>query len=422
MPPEQFGFRKKRSTIDAFILLRDYVKECLNKPRNPVYAVFVDFSKAFDMVPRKKLIRKLSLLHNIRGKILRIVMTILEYNLIKVYDGTSYTDNIHQTRGVQQGDSLSPFLFSLFVADLPDTLKAAAEILQVVMFADDLVFYSVSKDEVQNSLNALSRYCLQNNLQVNLTKTKAMKFRKGGMILKTDDLYFNNKAVEYCDSYEYLGLTVQPQWKFTKHLKRKRAKASAASYSIKNLQKLSLPAAFKFFKIMIAPILTYGITAIWEDLQINHLEILDKSWCDFFKKVLGLPRCCRNRKVIVILNSPTLVESLVLSGRCPITEAYSNYINSLENKLVDIDDEFFKSPAVVQNNWRRSNYPKRHLVCRLSTHGFHHKYCFNAKCKERNNQCICKYCFCTAESLLHCLKCPVLSKLSFEEIDQIDRN
>ena len=260
LPDEQFGFRRGKSTTEAIKILRTYVKG--NLPRgHPVYALFVDFRKAFDLVPRQKLLFKLATIHNVRGKILKVLVSILAYSMIKVFDGLSYSEDILQVRGVQQGDSLSPLLFIMFIADLPALLKSAGRLIQILMFADDLVFYSTCKQEIQQALNLLSDYCRKNSLEVNLDKTKVLKFRRGGTV-KSDVFTYDGEIVEHCSSYEYLGITLQPQWCFTKHLKKKRMKACATTYCIKDLQKLSLPAAEKYFRIMIQPIITYGIECI----------------------------------------------------------------------------------------------------------------------------------------------------------------
>ena len=419
LPNEQYGFRKKRSTFDAIAHLRNYVLDNLQQPGRPVYAIFVDFKKAFDLISRKLLIRKLVLLHGLKGKILRVLISLLEYNLIQVCDGISVSDDIHQTRGVQQGDSLSPLLFMLFIADLPEALKSGCEILSVLMFADDLVFYSTNKFEVQNALNNLAWYCQSNLIEVNLNKTKVVKFRRTGT-KANENFVFNGNVVALSNSYEYLGMTLQCTWNFTKHLKLKRVKAFSRIHSIKNLSKLSLQGAANYFRVMIEPILTYGIHVIWQDLTSRQLEILDAAWCDFYKKVLGVPRSCRNRKIIAMVKSSTLVESLVSQNRLPQTPAYIEYIDKLQTKLSDIDFNFFNSPALTQTKWQDSNYEKRHLVCRLSCHGFHHKICLNKKCIDMCNDCICKFCMKAGATLLHALSCEILKDKGLGYLDTVN--
>ena len=92
--------------------------------------------------------------------------------------------------GVRQGESLSPFLFSMFLNDIEQTFKdKGLEGINVDMFkffmilyADDIAIFAQSSEELQNSLNVLHDYCQRWKLRVNVSKTKAMIFRKGGKL------------------------------------------------------------------------------------------------------------------------------------------------------------------------------------------------------------------------------------------------
>ena len=125
-----------------------------------------------------------------------------------------------------------------------------------------------------------------------------------------------------------------------------------------------------------------------------------------------------DRKVLLLIDLPLLTESLVMRGRVKLTEAYHRYINNVSNKLAEVDEDFFLSPAMNQSVWKDANYDKRHLVCRLSAHGFHHKVCF-LNCKEVSNACLCKFCFQQCHSLLHVLNCSYLKNKSLSFIDTL---
>ena len=327
LPDEQYGFRNGRSTADAIKTLRDHVVAALGCPRTPLYAVFVDFKKAFDYVPRHLLIRKLALYHNVRGRILRLLMSIYTVNYIQVFDGLLTSDPIEQTRGVLQGDSLSPLVFILFVADLPGLLRIANEGLLVLTYADDLVFYARSVQEIQRALHVLGKYCDENLLEVNVDKTKVIKFRRGGKICENDEVYYKGRTLEYCKEYEYLGVIVQPTWTFTRHFKKKKLKMITALNICKNLQELSLHGSVKYFNTMLKPIVVYAIESFWEDLEVSHFEMIDSCKWLFFKRVLGLHKFSRNRYVALLTGLPTLTEELVASGRCERTVAFNQYLD-----------------------------------------------------------------------------------------------
>lgn len=82
---------------------------------------------------------------------------------------------ITQNVGLLQGDSLSPTLFIMFISDIVTYLTSNTENLKVLLFADDLVFYSSSSIDIQIGLKNLGEYCSVNELEVNASKTKIMK-------------------------------------------------------------------------------------------------------------------------------------------------------------------------------------------------------------------------------------------------------
>ena len=63
MNAEQRGFKKMHGTVDSIFTLKTviekYVKSKQQKHRNLLFSCFVDFRKAFDCIPRQKLVDKL---------------------------------------------------------------------------------------------------------------------------------------------------------------------------------------------------------------------------------------------------------------------------------------------------------------------------------------------------------------------------
>ena len=54
----------------------------------------------------------------------------------------------------------------------------------MLLYADDIVLFGNSAEQLQDSLNLLSNYCKRWKLTVNINKTKVMVFRKGGALLE----------------------------------------------------------------------------------------------------------------------------------------------------------------------------------------------------------------------------------------------
>ena len=86
--------------------------------------------------------------------------------------------------GGRQGCPLSPILFNLYVNDLfkalngkndTDIFLKQGEPINALMYADDLILISESKEGLQKQINKLSEYCDKWKLEVNVKKSKIMR-------------------------------------------------------------------------------------------------------------------------------------------------------------------------------------------------------------------------------------------------------
>ena len=126
----QYGFCKGRSCITQLLsTIHDWF-QYLDRGI-PVDAIYLDFRKAFDTVPHKRLLSKLWG-YGVRGQVLKWVEDFLSdrYQYVSVNDKTS--QKIPVTSGVPQGSVLGPVLFIYFINDLPDVIQCVSRI-----FADD---------------------------------------------------------------------------------------------------------------------------------------------------------------------------------------------------------------------------------------------------------------------------------------------
>ena len=127
IPECQFGFRKGRNTIQAAKCLIDQIKDALNKPHGKYYAVFINYSKAFDLIDRKNLMQKIEAAIGENQPLYPILKDILSCNYIQIDDGVTTSNIIRQTNGVLQGDPISPLLFNIATADITQITENASE-------------------------------------------------------------------------------------------------------------------------------------------------------------------------------------------------------------------------------------------------------------------------------------------------------
>ena len=136
---------------------------------NSVHRAVLDFSKAFDKVPHKRLIYKLNY-YGIRGPLSSWIESCLTNRSQSVVCEGKRSNRAQVTSGVPQGTVLGPLLFLLHVNDLPNNLKSS-----IRLFADDALLYGivssdVDGDQLQEDLKKLEVW--QNKWQMSFNPAK----------------------------------------------------------------------------------------------------------------------------------------------------------------------------------------------------------------------------------------------------------
>jgi hypothetical protein len=221
-----------------------------------------------------------------------LLAAILQENKVTIEDGVTELPPFAQTTGLAQGDNLSPLLFSVLLKDLPGLIRGPRELVKVLMYADDLVVYGESRFQVQQAIARLNSAIPSLGLTINEAKTEAIKFRRGGRLAARDTLFLAGEPVRYVEHFQYLGIIVTPSARsFTAHVNEKCRKAVSSFSAIHKPHLLSLKAALRLFDMKIAPIASYGIELIWEDLTVGNLESYNRLKASFLKRALVLHRC-----------------------------------------------------------------------------------------------------------------------------------
>ena len=149
--PFQYGFVSGKSCVTQLLEFLDDITESLDQGGD-IDIIYLDFSKAFDKIPHKKLMKK-TIGYGIRGKIYKWVKEFLTNRSQKVVVDGQSSSTKPVTSDVPQGSVLGPILFVIYINDLPEVIQCF-----IKLFADDSKLYRrVSKMEhveiLQSCLN-----------------------------------------------------------------------------------------------------------------------------------------------------------------------------------------------------------------------------------------------------------------------------
>ena len=152
----QHGFRKRRSCESQLITTIHDLAKGLND-RQQIDAVLLDFSKAFDKVPHRRLATKLHH-YGVRGSTLSWIEDFLSDRSQRVVIDGEKSSTALVSSGVPQGTVMGPLLFLVYINDLPGRVNSTTR-----LFADDCLMYrTISKDEdveqLQTDLDSLQRW------------------------------------------------------------------------------------------------------------------------------------------------------------------------------------------------------------------------------------------------------------------------
>lgn len=276
--PQQFGFTKGRNTTDAGVCL---IREIFNAWENHMNAVgvFCDLSKAFDCVDHEILLMKLNH-YGIKDLSLNMVRSYLEDRIQKVEINRVRSLGSRVRMGVPQGSILGPFLFLIYINDLPHMLDNKSKI---VMFADDTsLIFKVSRqvgniDEVNTTIKLITKWFTANNLLLNAKKTKCINFVPPNASRNVDKVVIEGEDIEFVNKTVFLGVTIDSSMNWSAHIDSLTGRLSSAAYAVWRIRHITDEATarlvyFSYFH----SIMCYGILLWGRAASINSVFVLQK--------------------------------------------------------------------------------------------------------------------------------------------------
>ena len=282
---KQFGFIGGRSTTLQLLHVLDLWCEILDQG-GQLDIIYCDFMKAFDKVPHKRLIYKVSK-YGIKGEVLGWIESFLANRTQCVVIGNEKSENSPVTSGIPQGSVLGPLLFVIYINDLP---KHVSQNTLIFLFADDTKAFRQIKtptdnDILQRDIDKLTQWSNTWLLKFHPDKCVSMSLGKS----KNDYRYnMEGHPLKSSTCEKDLGVHIDDKLKFEHHIYEKIKKANRVLAVIrKTFTQLDVSIYRQVFKALVRPHLEYA-QAVWSPHSKKLIKDIEDVQRRSSKMVPGL--------------------------------------------------------------------------------------------------------------------------------------
>ena len=269
----QYGFRKNMGTETALMHYIDSLQNALNGGKYSI-SIFMDLSKAFDVIDHKILETKLEH-YGFRGKFLEFLISYVKDRKYFVYVNGNSSKTELVNIGVPQGSTLGPLLFLLYINDMVH----CSDKFSLSQFADDSTVTYSSKylDQalitVESEFKKILIWLSANKLIINLEKTHLMLFTNC-IRPPSISIQANGKTIKEVTEVKFLGVIVDNNLKWNAHINYITKKISK-SVSVLKMVKYTFPSDIlkSIYYSLIYPYYMY-CNIIWGSAANVYLERL----------------------------------------------------------------------------------------------------------------------------------------------------
>ena len=264
----QHGFRKERSCVTQLVYTVNEL--AVNKENGLVTDVLIlDFAKAFDSVNHRKLLFKLEKVGIHPTYIAWIRQFLSHRKQLVIVDGVA-SQTCSVLSGVPQGSVLGPLLFILYINDLPQNIMS-----QCRLFADDALLFNTRDkcDTLAKDLKTLEAWSRTWQLSFNTAKCAVLSIGEKD----SKQVYFlNGSRLKNVNSHPYLGVELNYNLKFSRHIDNITSKASRVQGMLSRvLKSADTKTRLVAYKTLVRSNLEYACQ-VWDPHLKKDIKKLEK--------------------------------------------------------------------------------------------------------------------------------------------------
>ena len=352
----QFGFKQKHGTDQGIFVLKEMIDSYVTC-NSSVFTCFLDASKAYDRVNHRVLFTKL-VQRGLPGYLARILAFWYSHQTMCVRWGSVCSQPFNVSNGVRQGGILSPYLFNVYVDDLSKTLNtqhiglyAGTNLINHIMYADDIVVVSPSSRGLQTLLRICEEYGASHDIKFNTAKSMIMIFRcKSQKEALFPKFVMNQLVVSEVSKIKYLGHVLNNQLTDDDDILRQRRQLYArGNMLLRNFSMCSLPVKLELFRAFCSNIYC---SHLWWNFKRQTMIKLFTSYHNILKMFIGISKfesTSQTCAVFGVSNCSGMLRKMYFRFIERLCASNNSIISSIENSSI-------KYISRIRNHWSKSLY------------------------------------------------------------------
>ena len=300
----QAGAQEERSCTEHILALRliiDYAKSHKRK----LYIIFVDFSKAYDNVPRKTLF---TILKNLGcGKRFLCALMAIYKHTINILN----SEYIRATIGVKQGGPMSCILFIIYLNVMVLMMKVLGNDsfladLHLMVLMDDTVLLGTTREMIKRKFEILMEFCDKYGMKVNEIKTKLLVIN--GEERDRKEFTCKNVTVRHASMYIYLGSPFTENGSICSVIELHLKSRVADMNKFKIFCKINSSMPYQYKKKVLQAAITSSLLYGCESWLTEHYKDIEQKYIGALRALLGVREATRADIILRETGMPTLKE------------------------------------------------------------------------------------------------------------------